>query len=149
MPYSSTPYLYFKGDCEAALEFYERCGLGKVRELRRYEGTPALARAGAEWTRKVLHSLFDGESRDIQGERVRFYASDGPDSEPMKGCALLIEEAEVERASRLFDELSRGGRVTVAFDLQFWGDYYGNFTDKFGVQWAILTRSPPGRGPHE
>jgi PhnB protein len=27
--------------------------------------------------------------------------------------------------------------VTVPFEPQFWGEFYGNFTDRFGVQWAI------------
>ena len=27
--------------------------------------------------------------------------------------------------------------MTVPFKRQFWGDHYGNFTDRFGVQWAI------------
>ena len=129
-----TPYLYFKGDCEAALEFDAACGLGSIRDLRRYEGTPMEGRDGGAWGAKVLHSLFEGPS-------LRLYASDGPDSEPMKGCALLIESDSVGDAERLFELLSAEGRVTVPFKKQFWGDQYGNFTDKFGVQWAILCRA--------
>jgi PhnB protein len=125
-----TPYLYFKGTCESALQFYEACGLGKVRALRRYEGTPMVERDGAAWREKVLHSVFEGPG-------LRLCASDGPDSEPMKGCAILIEEDSPERARTLFEALSAEGRVTVPFKKQFWGDHYGNFTDKFGVQWAI------------
>jgi PhnB protein len=125
-----TPYLYFKGSCESALHFYEACGLGKIGDLRRYEGTPTVERAGAAWRDKVLHSVFEGPG-------LRLYASDGPDSEPMKGCAILIEEDSLERAQALFEALSADGRVTVPFKKQFWGDHYGNLTDKFGVQWAI------------
>ena len=47
-----TPYLYFKGDCEAALEFYAACGLGSIRDLRRYEGTPMEGRDGGAWARQ-------------------------------------------------------------------------------------------------
>ena len=36
---------------------------------------------------------------------------------------------------------SAGGRITVAFQLQFWGDRYGNFTDRYGVQWAMNCRA--------
>jgi PhnB protein len=126
------PYLYFKGACEEALRFYERCGLGTIRELRRYEGTPAALRAGHDWSAKVLHSEFEGPG-------LRLFASDGADSEPMKGCALLLEDDDIERARGLFAALSEGGRVTVAFDQKFWG-WYGNFTDRFGVQWAVLVR---------
>ncbi len=124
------PYLYFKGDCEAALRFYESCGLGTVVSLTRFEGTPLAERDGGAWRDKVLHAAFEGPS-------LRLYASDGHDSEPMKGCALLIEESDVQAAERLFATLSAGGRVTVPFQKQFWGDTYGNFTDRFGVQWAV------------
>jgi len=126
-----TPYLYFTGACEQALTFYAACGLGKVVELRRYAGTPSESRNGAAWRDKVLHSLFEGDG-------VRFHASDGPDSEPMKGSALLIEADDGDAGTALFERLSAGGRVTVPFQKQFWGDLYGNFTDRFGVQWAVI-----------
>jgi PhnB protein len=77
----------------------------------------------------------------FEGEGLRFAASDGPDSEPMKGCALMIENEDVAVAQGLFERLSAGGVVAVAFQKQFWGDHYGNFTDRFGVQWAVNSRS--------
>lgn len=129
-PATCTPYLYFKGACADALAFYAEHGLGTVRELKRYAGTSAEQRYGAAWRDKVLHSLFEGPG-------IRFYAGDGPDSEPMKGCALLLELTDLPAATQLFAALSTGGRVTVAFAKQHWGNYYGNFTDKFGVQWAV------------
>jgi len=131
MTMRSTPYLYFKGDCAQALAFYEACGLGKITELKRYAETPMATRHGPTWSEKVLHSVFEGPS-------LRLCASDGPDSEPMKGCAIFLELTEIEAARTLFDQLSSGGRVTVAYERQPWGDHYGNFTDRFGVQWAIL-----------
>ena len=125
-----TPYLYFKGDCEAALTHYAACGLGEVMELRRYANTPAAERDGGAWRDKVLHSVFEGPN-------LRLCASDGADSEPMKGCALFLEIDDPAEAPSLFARLSAGGRITVDFKLQFWGDHYGNFTDRYGVQWAI------------
>jgi PhnB protein len=126
----TTPHLYFRGACEDALKFYQACGLGEIRLMRKYEGTPMAERDGGAWRDKVLHSLFEGPG-------LRLFAGDGPDSESMKGSALLIEEDDPAIASALFAALSEGGRVTVPFKQQFWGDYYGNFTDKFGVQWAV------------
>jgi PhnB protein len=129
----ATPYLYFKGSCESALKFYEACGLGKIQDLRRFEGTPLAQRNGPAWHYKVLHSVFEGPG-------LRICASDGPDSEPMKGCAILLEISDTDSANALFELLSAKGRVTVPFRMQFWGEHYGNFTDKFGVQWAISSR---------
>ena len=126
----ATPYLYFKGDCEAALSFYAACGLGKIVHLQRYDGTPMAECEGGAGRDKVLHSLFEGPG-------LRLFASDGPDSEPMKGCALFIEQSDPAKAAALFAALSAGGRITLPFQKQFWGAHYGNFTDRFGVQWAV------------
>ncbi len=128
-----TPYLYFKGQCEEAQAFYQACGLGETSEVMRYAGSPAAERAGADWGEKILHCRFGGET-------ALFYASDTPDAEPMKGVALLIEPADAGAGAALFERMAEGGRVMVPFAKQFWGDSYGNFTDRFGVQWAMNCR---------
>tara|TARA_B100000929_G_C15465731_1_gene406108 strand:+ start:1188 stop:1394 length:207 start_codon:yes stop_codon:yes gene_type:complete len=40
-------------------------------------------------------------------------------------------------ADRLFNGLSKGGKVEMPMEDQFWGDYFGSFTDKFGVNWMV------------
>ncbi len=65
-----SPYLYFRGACEQALRFYEASGLGAIRVLRRYEGTPLAERDGGAWRDKILHSEFEGPG-------LRLCASDG------------------------------------------------------------------------
>jgi PhnB protein len=40
-------------------------------------------------------------------------------------------------SDRIFAELSAGGAVETPLQEMFWGDYYANWTDKFGVQWMI------------
>jgi PhnB protein len=139
-----TPYLYFKGTCETALKFYEACGLGKIQEVRRIEGTPLETRDGPGWRDKVLHSVFEGPG-------LRLYASDGPDSEPMKGCAIFIEIDSPDAAAALFEALSAGGRVTVPFKRQFWGigtaispissAYSGRLADPRRRNWRLLSAS--------
>jgi PhnB protein len=47
----ATPFLYFKGDCESALQFYQSCGLGEIVELRRIEGTPL---ADHRWVQEAV-----------------------------------------------------------------------------------------------
>ncbi len=38
---------------------------------------------------------------------------------------------------RLFAAISEGGKVEMAMAEQFWGDYYGSFADKYGINWMI------------
>jgi PhnB protein len=37
----------------------------------------------------------------------------------------------------MFALLSKGGSVDMPMAMQFWGDYFGMCTDKFGVHWMI------------
>ena len=42
-----------------------------------------------------------------------------------------------DEADRLFAALAEGGQVFVPLADQFWGDYFGNLKDKFGIHWMI------------
>ena len=42
-----------------------------------------------------------------------------------------------EEADRLFNGLSAGGDIEMPIEDQFWGDYFGSFTDKFGMKWMV------------
>jgi PhnB protein len=42
-----------------------------------------------------------------------------------------------EEADHLFNGLSDGGQVTMPMENTFWGDYFGMFTDKFGINWMV------------
>jgi PhnB protein len=44
-------------------------------------------------------------------------------------------------ADELFRKLSAGGKVDMPLMEMFWGDYFGSFTDKFGMKWMINTSS--------
>ncbi len=50
---------------------------------------------------------------------------------------IIITTSTKEEADRLFNGLSQGGQISMPIEDQFWGDYYGSFTDKFGIPWMI------------
>ncbi len=122
-------YLFFTTSCEPALEFYTRCGLGRVVEVLRYgvDGMPVKNQA---MRGKIMHARFEGPG-------VLFYASDNDDAEPMRGSAHILMMQDRERTTRLFALLSEGAKVTTPLGIQPWGDYFGKLTDKFGVQWML------------
>jgi PhnB protein len=39
--------------------------------------------------------------------------------------------------TRYFDGLAAGGKVDMPLGKQFWGDTYGQLTDKFGMHWMV------------
>src|SRR5690349_7366923 len=50
---------------------------------------------------------------------------------------ISISADSREEADKLFNALSAGGQVVMPMDQAFWGDYFGMFKDKFGIQWMI------------
>ncbi|NVD97986.1 VOC family protein [Massilia sp. BJB1822] len=121
-------YLFFTSSCEAALDFYTRCGLGCVVEVLRYgvDGMPAKG----DMRGKIMHAKF-------QGPGVLFYASDNDDAEPMRGSSHILAMDDRAQTEHLFALLSKDGKVTTPLGIQPWGDFYGKLTDQFGVQWML------------
>lgn len=122
-------YLFFKTDCEAALEFYTRCGFGSVGAIARYGDDGAPVRNEA-MRGKVMHAQFSGPG-------VNFFASDNDDAEPMRGSAMMFLLTDRRETEQLFGKLAEGANVTTPLGVQPWGDYYGKLTDRFGVQWML------------
>jgi len=122
-------YLFFKTDCEQALKFYEDCGLGRVTGLKRH-GSYGMPSASEAMRGKIMHARFEGPG-------VMFFASDNHDAEPMRGSAHILVMDDRANLERLFGRLSEGGIITTPLRVQPWGDYFGKFTDRFGVQWML------------
>lgn len=42
-----------------------------------------------------------------------------------------------QEADKLFNGLSKDGEIEMKMEEASWGDYFGNFTYKFGIKWMI------------
>jgi PhnB protein len=61
---------------------------------------------------------------------------------------LSIQGSDLAKMTQIFNGLSAGGRVSMPLQLQFWGDTFGSFTDRFGVHWNVnVTKRPQPRRP--
>ena len=52
-----------------------------------------------------------------------------------------------EEADSLFAALTVGGKIECPMQDMFWGDYFGCFSDQFGVQWMINCPNPAHAAP--
>jgi PhnB protein len=127
-----TPYVSFKGDCEAAFEFYDRC-LGAVRGPSfRYGGSPLEGRVPPEWAGKIMHA-----SLTIGGQ-VLMAADVAPaEYEAPKGFSLSLQIDDTADAERIFHDLAMDGRVVMPLEKTFWAERFGVVVDRFGLQWLI------------
>jgi PhnB protein len=127
-----SPYLSFKGDCEAAFKFYERCLGGQLGALFRYEGTPLAGYVPADWSDKVMHGSVTLGGLVLMGGDV------APDRyEEPKGFSLSIQITSTADAERIFHELAGGGRVVMPLEKTFWAARFGTVVDRFGIPWLI------------
>jgi PhnB protein len=127
-----TPYLSFKGDCEAAFKFYEQSLGGVPGPIFRYGGSPMEDRAPADWSDKVMHGSI------TVGGQVLMGADIAPDQyEEPKGFSLSLQIASIAEAERVFGELARDGNVVMPLQKTFWAERFGMVVDRFGISWLI------------
>jgi PhnB protein len=131
-------YLFFKGDCEDALNFYVQALGGTIAHLSRYEGSPMdNDTMPPGWKQKVMHATFECGGG-------RFMASDGmpgSSSGSFGGFAMSIVPGDKAASEKAFNALSVGGKVTMPLAPVFWGGNFGMLTDKFGVPWMVSSEA--------
>lgn len=130
------PYLNFPGTTEAAMRFYEKCLGGKLTEIHRFGTMP-----GAEQMPEAARNLVMHVGLELPGGFM-VMASDrveglGPPHVQGTNLAISVHPSSRAEADRVFAALAEGAEVTMPIADQFWGDYYGSLTDRFGVQWMV------------
>lgn len=50
---------------------------------------------------------------------------------------LNLEPDTRAETERLFNALAAGGSIEMALQDMFWGAYYGNLVDRFGIRWMF------------
>ena len=128
-----TPDLSFRGDCEAAFTFYERCLGGQLGTLFRYAGSPMADRVPSDWSDKVMHGSVTLPGLELNGADV---APDSVYEEP-KGFSLSIQIKDVAEAERVFRELAANGTIVMPLEKTFWAERFGMVVDLFGIPWVV------------
>jgi PhnB protein len=140
------PYLNFDGKTEEAFRFYEKTLGGKLTDIHRFGSVPQ--EGGFELTPEqknfVMHvglELSDGQmimaSDMIEGM--------GPERVEGNNFSISVHPDSKQEADRLFNALAEGGTITMPIADQFWGDYYGSLTDRFGINWMVNYSEAAGR----
>jgi PhnB protein len=126
------PYLYFSGTCEEALNFYNKIFNGKLTIEDRYDN-PAM-NAPKECHDRVLHATLEFEGHKIMACDVL----PGDEARTKTGnVSLSIHIDNAETGKMIFEQLSKGGNVRQVFAKQFWGAWYSDFIDQYGISWMV------------
>ncbi len=138
-------YLTFNGNCEEAFNFYKSVFggefpyVGRFKEMPPQEGMPALP---PEMEEQIMHiSLPISQETSIMGSDTG--GEWAPYFKQGNNFSISINTDSQAEADRLFNGLSVGGKVTMPLAETFWGDYFGMFTDKFGINWMLSFKARP------
>jgi PhnB protein len=122
-----TPYILFNGNCEEALNFYAKAFNGTIKDLKRFEGSPAEGMSADK--QKVMHA-------NLEADGLFLMASDGGKGQGgMVQLSVNVEDGE--ELNRVFTAMSEGAQVTMPLQDTFWGARFGMLTDKYGVSWMF------------
>ena len=126
------PYLNFKGDCEAAFQFYERCLGAKPGPIFRYAGSPMASEVPAAFQEKIMHGSVTVGDQVLMGADVLPERYEVP-----KGFSLSLQIKSAEEAERVFRKLGEGGEAVMPLAKTFWAERFGVLVDRFGIRWII------------
>jgi len=135
------PYLNFNGNTEEAFNFYKSVFGGEFAMIMRFRDVPGNENMPAEVLDKIMHIALPIGKGNI------LMATDSLESLGQKlvkgnNHYFMLGTESKEEADELFVKLSVNGKIEMPLQDTFWGDYYGAFTDQFGIQWMIDYQYP-------
>lgn len=124
------PYIFFKGDCMAAMAFYKAIFGGDLT-LTKYDDMPDDFPDKDQMSGKIMNAALEGGSITIRGcDMMRA-------SEAAKKVELCLTGSDEAELRQIFDGLCEDAKTSRPLKKEFWGDYFGTVTDKFGVDWMV------------
>lgn len=132
---AANPYINFQGHAREAMEFYQKALGGKLQLFTATkQGPPKEAGPGDS----IMHSALQSDGLLIMG-------TDGMPEYPITvgdNIAVALTGDDSDYLTKAFKLLSKGGNVKQALKIESWGDGFGYFTDKFGINWMVNISTP-------
>jgi len=128
------PYLSFKGECQEAIELYQKAFNIEAPEIMRFEDMPPnpdmkIPESMNNWVLQATLSFGDnfmrlsdsiGELNDASTERIS-----------------IVVEGDLKMVEKAFAVLEEEGKVKMPLESTFFSPAYGTLFDKFGVMWSF------------
>jgi PhnB protein len=126
------PYLFYNGNCEAAVKYYEKVLGAKVEMMLRNEDAPESMPSPPERKKKIMHARISLDGGVLM-------ASDAPPERFHKpqGFSVSLTVGDPAEAERKFNALCEGGSVNMPFGKTFFSKGFGMCVDQFGIPWMV------------
>jgi PhnB protein len=125
------PYINFKNNTREAMEFYHTVFGGKLN-ISTFKDFHASQDPSED--NLIMHAQLETDNG------ITLMASDTPNRmeyRPGTNISISLSGDNEAELKGYFEKLSAGGTITMPLEKAMWGDSFGMFTDKFGVQWLV------------
>ncbi|UXX78678.1 SRPBCC domain-containing protein [Reichenbachiella carrageenanivorans] len=136
-----TTYLNFPGNTEEAFTFYKSVFRTEFsgKGIQRFGDIPA--EAGHPPVADTIKKMVLHVELPILGGHV-LMATDAPKEMGFtlnqgNNMHICLEPDTREETQRLFDELSKDGNITMPLQDMFFGAFFGECSDKYGINWMF------------
>ena len=127
-----TPYLFFNGQGDSVISFYEKALGARSESVLRWGDNPEMCPAGKE--KQIMHaSLQIGPALLFLSDSARA----NTETSDEQNSSLAIEVSDAKDMDRMFAALTEGGTVIEPIHDAFWGEKFGVLRDRFGVTWMF------------
>ena len=130
-----SPYLFFDGRAEEAIDFYRRVLGAEIEMMMRFKDSPdqqpGMIPPGAE--NKIMHA-------GLRIGDTALLVSDGhcAGKPEFRGFGIALRVANDAEAERKFNALGDGGQVQQPLVKTFFSSKFGMVVDRFGVMWMVV-----------
>lgn len=126
------PYISFRDNAREAVTFYHSV-LGGELEINTFGDTPGTA--DADEADLVMHASI------VTPNGLTLFLADTPahveQSSPGSNVQISLSGDDEAELRGYWDGLTAGGTIGVPLEKAPWGDTFGMFTDKFGIEWMV------------
>ena len=130
-------YRNFAGNTEAAFNFYKSVFRRDFTNVVRFKDMPLEGVSiPKEDENKIMHIGLPIGKDNVLMATVTL-ESLGQKLVQGNNAYISVHPGSKEEANRIFNALSDDGTIAMPIADQPWGDYYGSFKDKFGMQWMV------------
>ena len=127
------PYLNFRAQAREAMTFYQSA-LGGQLDVMTFADQGGMG-VPEEEAGLVMHSALSvSDGVQLMGADVPSHVDTGGD---ISNGSISLSGDDEATLRGWFEALSAGGSVTVPLEKAPWGDSFGMFTDKYGVDWLV------------
>ena len=136
---SLNPYLSFKNEARAAMEYYQSVFGGELT-VSTFSEYPDMVEDPAEQD-LVMHAQLETPDGFV------LMGADTPSRMPYEkpaGISVSVSGDDEASLQSYWDKLVDGGTVVMPFDTPPWGGRFGMLTDRFGIDWMVAVNAQQG-----